>query len=449
MKLLKIGISGVRGIVGETIVPELVMDFASAFGTYLQTKRVLVGRDTRISGPMLHEAVLSSLISTGCDVLDLGICPTPILQFMVRKLEAGGAISITAGHNDLKWNALTFIDQQGTYLNVFQGEEVLDIYHLGKFDKAAVGHLGKLERKENYLDSYFEYLKKYVNAEAIQKASLEVIIDPCSGAGAGVIDVFSKCLDFELIPVNNEPNGYFPHDPEPRPRNAQEVASVMKVVKADAGFLLNSDVSRVSIVAENGEMLSEEFTFPLIANEYLKRKQGTVIANPSSSRMIEDVAQKRKCPLIKAKVGQSYSIQTAVNEDAVIAGEGSGSIAVLDFQPAFDGFLTMGYILEIMASRKKKISDLVEELPRYHIVKEKIYCPPTKVHSVVHEVKKLFSGRKMDGLDGIKVEDEEGWVHVRASATEPMIRIIAEDRSKENARERAEEVMNFISTLVK
>ena len=449
MKLLKIGISGVRGIVGETIVPELVMDFASAFGTYLQTKKVLVGRDTRISGPMLHEAVLSSLISAGCDVLDLGICPTPILQFMVRKLEAGGAVSITAGHNDLKWNALTFIDQEGTYLNVFQGEEVLDIYHLGKFDKAVVDHLGKLEKTEDYLDNYFAYLKKYLNAEAIKRANLKVIIDPCSGAGAGFIDVLSRSLDFELIPVNNEPNGYFPHDPEPRPRNAQEVASVIKVVKADVGFLLNSDVSRVSIVAENGEMLSEEFTFPLIANEYLKRRQGTVITNPSSSRMIEDVAKKRKCPLMKAKVGQSYSIQTALSEDAVIAGEGSGSVAVLEFQPAFDGFLTMGFILEIMASRKKRISELVAELSRYHIVKEKIYCPPTKVHSVVHEVKKLFIDRKTDSSDGIKVEDEEGWVHIRASATEPMIRIIAEDRSREKARERAEEVMNFISTLIK
>lgn len=449
MKLLKIGISGVRGIVGETIVPELVMDFACAFGTYLDSKKVLVGRDTRVSGPMLHEATLAALISTGCDVLDLGICPTPIIQYMVKDLKAGGAVSITAGHNDLKWNALTFINQDGTYLNMFQGEEVLDIYHLGKFTKVSVDELGRAEAVDAYMDVYFKKLKRFLDSESIKKADFKVVIDPCNGAGAKIIDVFARHLGFELIPVNNEPNGYFPHDPEPRPRNAQEVASVIKVVKADVGFLLNSDVSRVSLVAENGETLSEEFTLPLIADYYLDKNPGTIITNHSSSRMIEDVAQKKNCPVVKAKVGQSYSIQSMLNEDAVIAGEGSGSVAVPDFQHAFDGFLTMGLILEIMAKRNKRISDLVAELPRYHIVKEKIHCPPTRIHSVVNEVKKLFADRKIDSMDGIKVEDQDGWVHVRTSATEPMIRIIAEDRSEDKARERAEEVLNFISLRVK
>ena len=449
MKLLKIGISGVRGIVGETIVPELVMDFACAFGTYLDSKKVLVGRDTRVSGPMLHEATLSALVSTGCSVLDLGICPTPIIQYMVKDLEAGGAVSITAGHNDLKWNALTFLNQEGTYLNMFQGEEVLDIYHLGKFTKASVDELGRVEKADGYLDAYFKKLKKFLDSESIKKAKFKVVIDPCNGAGAKIIDVFAQHLGFELIPVNNEPNGYFPHDPEPRPRNAQEVASVIKVVQADVGFLLNSDVSRVSLVAENGETLSEEFTLPLITDYYLERNPGTVITNHSSSRMIEDVAQEKNCAVLKARVGQSYSIQTMLNEDAVIAGEGSGSVAIPAFQHAFDGFLTMGLVLEIMAARKKRLSDLVKELPRYHIVKEKIHCPPTRIHSVVNEVKKLFADREIDSSDGIKIEDQEGWVHVRTSATEPMIRIIAEDRSKDRARERAEEVLNFISVRVK
>jgi phosphomannomutase len=430
MKLLKIGLSGVRGIVGETIVPELVMDFACAFGTFLDSKKVLVGRDTRISGPMLHEATLSALVSTGCDVLDLGVCPTPIIQYMVKSQKARGAVSITAGHNDLKWNALTFIDRDGTYLNVFQGEEVLDIYHLGKFAKVSVDRLGSIKRAEDYLDVYFKKLRKFINADAIKRAKFKVVIDPCNGAGAKIIDIFSQQLGFELIPVNNEPNGYFPHDPEPRPRNAQEVASIIKVVNADVGFLLNSDVSRVSLVAENGETLSEEFTFPLIADHCLKKKPGIVITNHSSSRMIDDVAREKNCPVVKVKVGQSYSIQSLLNEDGVMSGEGSGGVAIPDFQLAFDGFLTMSMILEIMAEKKKKISELVRELPRYHIVKEKIYCPPTKIHSVVNEVKKLYANCDIDSSDGIKVEDNDGWVHVRA-------------------RERAEEVMNFISMLVK
>ncbi len=449
MKLLKIGISGVRGIVGETIIPKLVMDFACAFGTYLDSKKVLVGRDTRVSGPMLHEATLAALVSTGCSVLDLGICPTPIIQYMVKNKKAQGAVSITAGHNDLKWNALTFINQDGTYLDMFQGEEVLDIYHLGKFTKVSVDRLGQIESIDDYLDFYFKKLKNFLNAEAIKKAKFKVVIDPCNGAGAKIIDSFSQQLGFELIPVNNEPNGYFPHDPEPRPRNAQEVASVMKVVHADVGFLLNSDASRISCVAENGETLSEEFTLPLVANYYLDKNPGTVITNHSSSRMIEEVARQKNCRVVKVKVGQSYSIQSLVNEDGVLAGEGSGGVAIPEFQPAFDGFLTMGLILEIMAVRNMKVSELVGELPRYHIVKEKIYCPPQKIHSVVNEAKKLFANRDIDSADGIKVEDKDGWTHVRTSATEPMIRVIAEDKSKEKARERAEEVMNFISVLVK
>lgn len=449
MKLLKIGISGVRGIVGETIIPELVMNFACAFGTYLGSKPVLVGRDTRVSGPMLHSACLSALISTGCDVLDLGICPTSILQYTVKNFEGGGAISISAGHNDLKWNALTFINHEGTYLNVFQGEEVLDIYHLGKFAKVSFDKLGRVKSINNYLDDYFENLKKFLDTKAIKKANLKVVIDPCNGAGARIVNLLCQYLNVELVPVNNEPNGYFPHDPEPRPRNAQEVASIIKIVKADVGFLLNSDVSRISLVTENGETLSEEYTLPLIANYYLKKNPGTVITNHSTSRMIDDVAKENNCPIMKVKVGQSYSIQLLINEEAVLAGEGSGGIAIAKFQPAFDGFLAMGMILEIIAVREKKISRLIKELPKYHIVKDKIYCPPPKIHSVVNEVKKLFSDREIDSSDGIKMEEDDGWVHVRASATEPMIRIIAEDKSKEKAREKAEEVINFISLLVK
>jgi phosphomannomutase len=449
MKLLKIGISGVRGIVGETITPDLVMNFACAFGTYLNSKRVLIARDTRISGPMLHSACLAALISTGCDVVDLGVCPTPILQSMVKKFRAKGGISISAGHNDLKWNALTFISQEGAYLNAFQGEEVLDIYHLGKFKKAPSERMGRIQSANGYLDYYFKSLSNFLDSPSIQKAGLKVVIDPCNGAGAKIVDRLSRYLNIELIPVNNEPNGYFPHDPEPRPRNAQQVASIIKVVKADLGFVLNSDVSRVSLVAEDGETLSEEYTFPLIASYYLKKNPGTVISNHSTSAMVDDVAKENNCPLIKTRVGQSFSIQSMINEEAVMAGEGSGGVAIAQFQPAFDGFLTMGMVLEVMAKTKKKISQLIAELPRYHRVKEKIYCPPPKVHSVVNEARKLFPDHEIDSSDGIKIEFEEGWLHVRASATEPMIRVIAEDRSEEKAQERAEKAINFISSLLK
>jgi phosphomannomutase len=448
MKLLKIGISGVRGIVGETMTPELVMDFACAFGTFLDSGIALVARDTRASGPMLQAAACAALVSTGCDALDLGICPTPVLQYLVKKLGAKGGISITAGHNGADWNALAFINRDGTYLNEFQGTEVLDLYHLEEFTKAPLAKLGRIQAQDDYRETYWEALAHFLDLKAISSAGFKVVIDPCNGAGAKFVDEFCRTLGCELAAVNNESTGYFPHDPEPRPRNAGEVASIVKIIKAQAGFLLNSDVSRVSVVAEDGETLSEEYTLPLVAGYYLEKNPGPVVTNASTSRMIEDVAARRELRVVRTKVGQSHVIQSMLGEDATLAGDGSGSVAFRLFQPAFDGFLTMGLILEMIAVTGKTISDLVKSLPKYHIVKEKIYCPPSKVHSVVTEVKKLFRHGELVLIDGIKVERPDGWVHVRASATEPMIRIIAENKSQERAQEDVDRVSAFINQLI-
>ncbi len=448
MKLLKIGISGVRGIVGETITPELVMDFACAFGTFLGGGRVLVGRDTRPSGPMLQRSVLASLASTGCGVLDMGVCPTPILQKRVKDLRAAGGISITAGHNTAEWNALTFINREGTYLNEFQGQAVLDRYHLETFRKAPLSRLGRVRPEVCGATPYFQALGSFLDAKAISRRGFKAVIDPCNGAGAGVVDEFCRGLGCELVPVNNEPTGFFVHEPEPRPRNAGEVASIVRVTGADAGFLLNSDASRVSIVAEDGETLSEEYALPLIASHYLVKDPGPVITNTSTSRMIEDVAARLGVPVIKTKVGQSHVVQALLSEEGSLGGEGSGSIAVRRFHPAYDAFLAMGLLLEAMAVTGKTISELVAELPKYHIVKEKVYCPPSRVHSVVAETRKLFPHDEIQAVDGVKAEKKEGWVHVRASATEPMIRIIAENVSQAKAREDLDRVTAFISELV-
>ena len=449
MKLLKIGISGVRGIVGETLTPELILNFASAFGTYVQEGPICVGRDTRLSGPMLHSACVSALVSTGCDVIDLGVCPTPILQYMVRALKARGGVSITAGHNDKDWNALTFINREGTYLNSFQGEEVLDVFHLGKFAKAPVEKLGQVRRVTDFVETYGKALADFLDVAAIGRAGFRVVVDACNGAGAGLAAVLGRRLGYEVVPINDKPSGHFPHEPEPRPRNAQQAASLVKVIRGDAGFVLNSDVSRVSLVAEDGETLSEEFTFPLVAGAILERTPGPVVTNLSTSRMIDDVAGRRKCPVFKTKVGQPYIVEAMVQEEAVVGGDGSGSVAVTAFQRAFDGFLTMGLILERMAREKKRLSELASELPRYYNVKEKIHCPPSKVYSVLNEVKKLLADKDVDTLDGLRVDEPGGFFHVRASATEPMIRVIAEDASMDKARARVEDLLHFISVLVK
>ncbi len=448
MKLLKVGLSGVRGIVGEALTPELVMDFAAAFGTRLGGGRVLVGRDTRPSGPMLHAAVLAALASTGCNVVDIGVCPSPILQFLVPRLRARGGVSITAGHNDAAWNALAFINREGASLNGFQGREVLDLYHLGRFRKARGARLGAVRPLGDYRGRYFDALAGYLDARAIAAAGLKVAIDPGNGAGAGFVDDFCRRLGVELVAVNDEPSGYFPHDPEPRPRNAGELASLVRVAGADAGFLLNSDVSRVSIVAEDGETLSEEYTLPIAAGRGLEREPGAVVTNLSTSRMIEDVAARAGRRVVKAPVGQSHIIQKLLVEEAGFAGEGSGSVAARSFHPAFDGFLAMGLVLEALAVGGRKISDIVAGLPRYHIVKEKIPCPPAKVHSVVAEARRLFGRDEITLVDGVRADWKDGWVHVRASATEPMIRVIAENVSREKAQADLDRVVRAVGEFI-
>ncbi len=445
LKQLRVSSAGVRGIVGQTLTPELITDFACAFGTYVQSGLVVVGRDTRTSGEMVKAAVLAGLLSTGCTVADLGICPTPIIQFMVHELSASGGIAMSAGHNDARWNALGFINSRGTHLNSYEGEEVLDVYHSGEFVKRAWNALGKVERREGYLETYFNRLCNFLDNKAIRATGFKVVIDPCNGAAAGIVDRFCECLGCQLIPINNEPTGIFPHDPEPRPRNARQIASIVKPLQAHIGFLLSSDAGRLSIVTDTGETVSEECTFPLVLEHFLSRKKGAVVTNLSTTKMVDDVARRYDCPVIKSQVGHFHTIHTMLAEDAIIAGEGSGTVAVPEFQPAFDGFLAMGLILEMMAVRQKRASELLKELPRYHVIKEKIHCPPEKVHGVIDEVRREYRREKPDLTDGVRVDWQDSWVHVRASTTEPLIRVIAESNDRKKAREKADRAIGVVS----
>lgn len=448
MRLLKLNLAGVRGIVGQTITPELIIDFAAAFGTGLHPGPVLVGRDTRKSGPMIQEAVISALLSTGHTAINLGICPTPIIQFLVRHHRAAGAISITAGHNSADWNAINFINSQGTYLNEFQGSGLLDIYHLGRFAHQKLKKSSAVINEINPEEIYFTWLRSKLKITEIARARFKVVVDACNGAGALLVDKFFAGLDSEVIALNNQPSGYFPHEPEPRPRNAGEVASLIRATKANVGFLLNSDVSRVSLVTETGETLSEEYTLPVSASYYLQQDPGAVITNLSTSRMIEAVARKFHLPVIRTRVGQSAIIQTMLQEKASLAGEGSGGLALKNFQPAFDGFAVMGLILEMMAMEQKRLSELVKPLPRYYIVKDKVICPPHRLHSLVAETRKLYPRAEINSIDGLQVNLKDVWVHIRASSTEPLIRIISESPHPSRAQIEVDKVVSFLNRLI-
>ena len=437
LTFLRISVAGVRGVVGQTLTPELIIDFAAAYGTYLGENEVLVGTDTRFSGEMLKRAVTSALLSCGCNVTDLGICPTPVLQWLVRQRKAVGGISISAGHNAAEWNGLNFINSDGAYLTPQQGEEVLDVFHSHEFERKSWREVGQLNQADESANrtSYLDALCSYLDSKAIRAANLTVVVDPCNGAGSPYLPEFAERLGLRLIPINCESSGVFPHDPEPRPRNARQIAAIMKPVNAHAGFLFNSDMSRVSVVSDVGETVTEEYSFPLVAAHVLAKRSGTVVTNCCSTRTLDDIAKRHGSRVIKTPVGPAFIIASLLDERGVLAGDGSGSVAVAEFSPAMDAFLTMGLILETMATRKRTLGELISELPRYHIVKEKIYCPAAKAYQAVNAVRRHFQkqGVPLDLTDGVRVDWPDAWVHVRASATEPLVRVICEAASRAKA----------------
>ena len=447
MDSLRLASSGIRGFVGTSLTPKAVIDFANAFGTYLDGGRVLIARDTRYSSPTIHAAVLSSLLSVGCEVLDFGICPTPVVQYSVRPYEAAGALSISGGHNGMGWNAITLIDNQGAVLEPISGECVLDIFHAGDFRRCDWNNIGKVSTVDNFFDPYLDSLEQHVDAEAIRKAEFTVLIDPLGGAGCSYIEPFAQRFGLKLIPVNAKPSGYLAREAEPRPRSALQMADIIGHLKGSVGFLHSSDLGRTSLVTETGEPASEEYTFAIIANHLLTRKPGVLVTNPCTTRTIDDIASRCEASVIKVNLGQPNVVSALIDEQGVIGGEGSGSVAVPTFSRAYDGFLVMAFILEAMAQTGEPLSSLLDALPRYHIVKKNKVCGSRRAYHELEQLKEGFSEEKdvkISLTDGIRVDWQNSWIHARPSSTQQAMRIISEAVTKEEAIARSEQVIRML-----
>lgn len=441
---LRIASFGIRGHVGTSLSPRLLQDFSSAFATYLDGGRVVLGRDTRYSSPMLHSAVTSSLLSAGCEVLDCGVCPTPVLQYAVRVHGAAGGLSISGGHNGMGWNALTLLGPDGSYLEPAGGETVLDVFHAGAFLHRGALSMGHVQMVDDVIEGYFGALCQTINVAAIRGAKLTVLIDPVAGAGCAYLVPFAERLGFNLVGINAQPSGYLPREPEPRPRTATQMAGFISHLRGDVGFVLSSDMGRLSVVTETGEPASEEYTFPLIASHLLGRRKGTVVTNCCSSRMVDDLARAQGVPLVKTPVGQAYVMSALADTAGVIGGEGSGSAALPSFSRAFDGFLMMGLILESMAVSGKRLSELLRELPKYHMVKRRVTCGSRQAYSALESMKLNLVRQYTDRVnltDGLRIDWDDGWVHIRPSRTEQLLRVISEATTRELAEQRAEDMV--------
>jgi phosphomannomutase len=437
MKPLKIGITGVRGIVGETFTPELAVEFAESFGTYLDRGRILVCRDTRPSGPMIRSAVLAGLLAAGCDVIDLGVCPTPSMQLAVKWLKADGGIAITAGHNPWQWNALKFVRSDGLYLNSTQGEELLDIFHQGEFARASWDTIKHGIQTEDAIEEHIRVLHDSFAADVIRSRKLTVAVDCCNGACSFVSPKWLTKLGCEVLAVNDNPRAAFPHPPEPRPETMAQLSAIVKAGRAAIGFAHDADGERLGIVSDRGEPLSEEMTLAIAADIRLRNKPGTIVTNVSTSGAVDLIAARRGGNVVRTPVGQAYISEGLIEHNGVLGGEGSGGITVPEVHLTHDSAAAIGLILEHMAQTGERISDLVAGLPRLTILKHNVIVEPHRLYSVLQEFRATMEqeGLDADSTDGIKVTLPDGWVHVRASNTESVLRIIVEAEKEAAARE--------------
>jgi len=437
MKPLKIGITGVRGIVGETFTPELAVEFAESFGTYLDRGRILVCRDTRPSGPMIRSAVLAGLLAAGCEVVDLGTCPTPSMQLAVKWLKADGGIAITAGHNPWQWNALKFVRGDGLYLNATQGEELLDIFHQGEFAKAGWDTIKQTIQPADAIEEHVKVLSESFAVETIRSKKLTVAVDCCNGACSFLSPKWLATLGCEVLAVNDNPSAPFPHSPEPKPETMAQLCAVVKAGRAAIGFAHDADGERLGIVSDLGEPLSEEMTLAIAADIRLRRKIGTVVTNVSTSSAIDIVASRYGANVVRVPVGQAYISEGLIEHNGVLGGEGSGGITVPEVHMTHDSAAAMGLILEHLAQTGERVSDLLSGLPRLTTLKHNVTVAPHRLYSVLQEFRAVMDQERIeiDSTDGIKVTLPDGWVHVRASNTESMIRIIVEASEQAAARE--------------
>ncbi len=434
MKPLKIGITGVRGIVGQTFTPELVVQFSQAFGSYLDGGRILICRDTRPSGPMIRSAVIAGLLAAGCEVIDLGVSPTPSMQLAVKGLNADGGIAITAGHNPAQWNALKFVRGDGVYLNPTQAEELLDIYHQGEFAKANWQTIKQTVQYEDPIPHHIEVLNNAFALETTKLEKLVVAIDCCNGACSLMTPQWLEALGCEVLAVNNEPTGVFPHEPEPKAETMAQLSAVVKAGRADIGFAQDADGERLGIVTEKGERLSEETTLAIASLIRLKETAGTIVTNISTTGAIDIIADRFGGAVIRTPVGQAYISEAMIEHAAMLGGEGSGGVTIPEVQLSHDSAAAIGLILDHLSRTGKKVSELVEQLPRLTVLKHNIAVEPNRLYSVLQDFRATVESENLqcDTTDGLKVTMPTGWVHVRASNTESIIRIIVES---ENAAE--------------
>ncbi|HBJ76689.1 MAG TPA: phosphoglucosamine mutase [Porphyromonadaceae bacterium] len=444
MSLIK-SISGIRGTiggrVGDNLTPVDVVRFVAAYATFIQSKnvqakKIVVGRDARISGEMVNRLVVGTLLSMGFDVIDLGLATTPTTELAVLWEQAPGGIIITASHNPIHWNALKLLSSKGEFLTQEEGEEVLEIAQEMDFSFAEVKAIGKLlENGENSLKYIHKHIDSVlglplVNTEVIQSRDFSVIVDCVNSVGGIAIPLLLEKLGVKRIEkLNCKPDGEFAHNPEPIPQNLTEISKRMKEGGFDVGFVVDPDVDRLAILCENGEMFGEEYTLVSVADYVLQHTAGNTVSNLSSSKALRDITLKYGQHYTASAVGEVNVVEKMKEVNAIIGGEGNGGIIYPELHYGRDALVGIGLFLTNLACSKKRVSELRASYPDYFISKQKMeLTPTTDVNKLLAKLEDYYRsrGEKMTNIDGIRIDFAEGWVHLRRSNTEPIIRIYSE-----------------------
>jgi len=457
MTLIK-SISGIRGTIGgdigNSLTPNDVVSFAAAYAVWIKSKNlnntVIIGRDARVSGEMISNLVSSTLQLSGIDVIDIGLSTTPTVEISVLENNYSGGIIITASHNPGNWNALKLLNSSGEFISASDGHEILKIASNKTFDYVDVSLLGKYKLDENFNDFHIDKILDLVlvNKEAIKKAKLNIVIDAVNSTGGFMIPKLLEKLGVSYHKLYCEPNGIFPHNPEPLAENLSEISTQVVNNGSHLGLVVDPDVDRLAIVCEDGSMFGEEYTLVSVADYILSKKRGSTVSNLSSTRALKDITEKYGCNYFPSAVGEVNVVECMKINNAVIGGEGNGGVILPDLHYGRDALVGIALFLSLYAEKGLKASVLRDSYPKYYMKKNKVELDDeNKIQNVFDYLLLEYDYAHINKIDGVKFDFENGWVHVRRSNTEPIIRIYSEFNNKADLEKFSKEFFTKINTF--
>jgi len=457
MSKLMISVAGIRGIVGESLTPDIVTRYAAAFGTWLGGGLVILGTDSRPSRDIVKQAAVAGLTAVGCDVQDLRIAATPTIQLWVEKTQAArGGIALTASHNPVEWNALKLFDRNGFFLDAEQGLAVQDIFQKETpfiFPPTIVGGIGKVgtyqaldDPNRLHIDAILEC--SMIRADMIRDRRFKVAVDAVGGAGGPLVVRLLDALGCQVFPIDCEPTGQFRRNPEPLPEALSELCREVTTQDADIGFALDPDGDRLAVVDNTGKPVGEEYSVVAAADFVLRKRPGPVVVNLSTTQAVEDIAANYGVPVYRSLVGESHVAKEMARVNAVIGGEGNGGVMFPEIHIARDAAVGIALILQSLAEGGQTSSELFSTFPQYVMLKERILLPEGAAPGILSELRVRWTGVDVDTRDGLKCRMPHGWIQIRPSNTEPILRVFAEAASSEQAHEYLENSLALIRSIM-